>query len=58
MVLLLLSVGAVVLVVLGVGLWFLLPSLKMLGKPDFEPTHTDEETIFQVQQKGIPDAGE
>jgi hypothetical protein len=55
---LLLIVGLVVVAVLGVGLWFLLPSLKMVGRPDFEPTYTDEETVFQVQQKGIADAGQ
>lgn len=54
----LLIVGAVVLAVLGVGLWFLLPALRALRGPDFEPTYTDEETIFQVQQKGIVDAGD
>ena len=55
---LVLILGVVVVAVLGVGLWLLGPSLKMLRGPDFEPTYVDEETVFQVQQKGIPDAGQ
>ncbi len=53
-----LVVGVVALLAAAVGLWFLLPTLRTIGRPDFEPTYTDEETLFQVQQKGIPDAGE
>jgi hypothetical protein len=55
----LVAVGLGVLAVLGVGaaLWFLVPTLRSLGGPDFEPTYTDDETVFQVEQKFTPGAG-
>lgn len=55
----LIAVGLGVLVVLGVGaaLWFLVPTLRALRGPDFEPTYTDDETVFQVEQKFTPGAG-
>jgi hypothetical protein len=57
MVLLALIVGIPVLLVVGAALWFIVPTLKTFRGPDFEPTYTDDETVFQVQQKFTPGTG-
>ena len=41
----------------GLGLWLALPTLRSLRGPDFEPTYTDDETVFQVQQRFTPGTG-
>ena len=49
--------GVLVLACLGIGLWFALPALRSFRGPDFEPTYTDDEIVFQVQQKFTTSAG-
>lgn len=50
-------IAGVVLLVGGVGAWMPAPTLRSMFGPDFEPTYTDDEEVFQVQQKYIPGAG-
>jgi len=57
MVILALVVGIPVLLCIGVALWFIVPTIRTFRGPDFEPTYTDDETVFQVQQKYTPGTG-
>lgn len=57
MMLIALFVGIPLVLLLAIGLWFFIPTLRTFRGPDFEPTYTDDETVFQVQQKFTPGAG-
>jgi hypothetical protein len=49
--------GGVVLLVLLGAVWFLLPTLRTLGHPDFEPVSIDDESVFVAQSTGVEHAG-
>ena len=57
MVLMILIVSVPLVLMVGVALWLLLPTLRTFRGPDFEPTYTDRETILQVQQTFTPGTG-
>jgi hypothetical protein len=57
MLLLALVVGIPVVLVIAGVLWFAAPTLRTFRGPDFGPTYTDDETVFQVQQKFTPGTG-
>jgi hypothetical protein len=50
-------VGVPIVLCVAAALWFLVPTLRSLRGPDFEPTYTDDQTVFQVQQKFTPGTG-
>ena len=57
MVIVALVIGIPVLLGIGLALWFAVPTLRTFRGPDFEPTYTDDESVFQVQQKNTPGTG-
>lgn len=57
MVIVALVLGVPVLLGIGVALWFVFPTLRTFRGRDFEPTYTDDEAVFQVQQKGTAGTG-
>ena len=57
MALIALVIGVPLVLCIGVSLWFIVPTLRTFRHPDFEPTYTDDEAVFQAQQKFTPGAG-
>jgi hypothetical protein len=45
-------VGFVTVVALAVGAWLLLPAIRSLFRPGFEPTSKDELSIYRAQSSG------
>jgi ABC-type nickel/cobalt efflux system permease component RcnA len=58
MVLFFVLAGIAVVLLIGVGLWFLVPTVRTFGHPDFEPTPKDDESVFQAQQTFTVDGGQ
>jgi ABC-type transporter Mla subunit MlaD len=53
-----LVVGGIVLVVcLLLGAWILAPSLRMFGRPDFEPTYENEALVDKAQNNNTIGGG-
>jgi hypothetical protein len=54
------SVVMTVLVVVGAGfaLWMLVPTLRLLGRPDFEPTPKDDASVENALMMRLVDAGQ
>ncbi|MDX6302972.1 MAG: hypothetical protein QOF53_4186 [Nocardioidaceae bacterium] len=52
-------IGAVVVVAFVTGvMWFFAPTLRLIGRPDFEPTPKDDASVFNAQQTGMVDGGQ
>ncbi|MGH3472646.1 MAG: hypothetical protein ACRDPG_11465 [Nocardioidaceae bacterium] len=42
----------------GVGVWFLAPTMRTFHGPDFEPTSADDASVLRAQQSGMVDGGD
>jgi uncharacterized membrane protein len=50
--------GIAVVLLIGVGLWILVRTMRTVGHPDFEPTPKDKEGVFQAQQTFTVEGGQ
>ena len=57
MVLALVVSGVLLALCLAVGMWFLLPTLRGLFRPGFEPASVDDEAVLRAQQAYTDGAG-
>jgi hypothetical protein len=40
------------------ALWFFVPTLKLIGRPDFEPAPKDDASVANAQQLRMVDGGQ
>lgn len=57
MMLIALLVGVPVVLLVCVGLWFLVPTLRTVGKPDFEPAPKDDESVSKAENSSTITGG-
>jgi hypothetical protein len=52
--------GFVILALLvgGVAVWFLAPTMRTFRGPDFEPTPRDDASVLRAQQSGMVNGGD
>lgn len=50
--------GLVLIPVAGVALWFFLPTLRLLGRPDFEPAPKDPASVENAEMPRMVDGGQ
>jgi hypothetical protein len=57
MMLIALLVGVPIVLFVGLALWFLVPTLRTVGKPDFEPTPKDEASVYKAENSSTITGG-
>jgi hypothetical protein len=50
--------GIVGVLVAVVSAWFFLPTLRLIGRPDFEPAPKDDASVENAQQLRMVDGGQ
>ena len=50
--------GLIVVPVLAAAVWFFLPTLKLLGRPDFEPAPKDDASVENATMTRMVDGGQ
>lgn len=49
--------GIIVVAVVAVVAWFFVPTLRLIGRPDFEPAPKDDASVENAQQLRMIDGG-
>ena len=52
-------IGGVIVISIGsVVAWFFVPTLRLIGRPDFEPAPKDDASVLNAQQTRLVDGGQ
>jgi hypothetical protein len=50
--------GIIVVAVVAVSAWFFLPTVRLIGRPDFEPAPKSDASVENAQQMRMVDGGQ